>query len=91
MSYRLKILRKKPPAGWDLLEDHFEESERKMKEAVEEPHEGKRKAECTWMIHKLHWERNRFSQPKWVPQLTECLGGLLQVYFPKVLPRESYR
>jgi len=60
MSYRLKILRKKPPAGWDLLEDHFEESERKMKEAVEEPHEGKRKAECTWMIHKLHWERNRF-------------------------------
>jgi len=60
MSYRLKILRKKPPAGWDLLEPHFEEMERQMKEAVEEPHEGKRKAECTWKIHKLHWEKNRF-------------------------------
>eukprot|EP00656_Telonema_subtile_P026598 TRINITY_DN2857_c0_g1_i2.p1 TRINITY_DN2857_c0_g1~~TRINITY_DN2857_c0_g1_i2.p1 ORF type:complete len:219 (-),score=44.19 TRINITY_DN2857_c0_g1_i2:88-744(-) len=22
--------------------------------------QGKRKAECTWKIHKIHWERNRF-------------------------------
>ncbi len=31
-----------------------------MKEAVNEDHEGKRKAECTWKIHRIHWEKNRF-------------------------------
>merc|ERR1712194_385257 len=60
MSYRLKVLQKKPPPGWDLVEPGIEQFERQMKEAVEEPHEGKRKAECTWKIHKIHWERNRF-------------------------------
>eukprot|EP00658_Telonema_sp_P-2_P031800 TRINITY_DN23720_c0_g1_i4.p1 TRINITY_DN23720_c0_g1~~TRINITY_DN23720_c0_g1_i4.p1 ORF type:complete len:213 (-),score=46.86 TRINITY_DN23720_c0_g1_i4:246-884(-) len=60
MSYRLKVLQKKPPPGWDIVEPGLEEFERKMKEAMEEPHEGKRKAECTWKVHKIHWERNRF-------------------------------
>merc|ERR1712046_256996 len=60
MSYRLKILRKKPPAGWNQLEDQIEEFERRMKEAVDEPHEGKRKAETTWKIHRIHWEKNRY-------------------------------
>ncbi len=31
-----------------------------MKEAVNEDQEGKRKAELTWKIHRLHWEKNRF-------------------------------
>eukprot|EP00983_Pelagomonas_calceolata_P114477 1160098-Pelagomonas_calceolata.AAC.4 len=31
-----------------------------MKEAVNEEHEGKRKNELTWKIHRLHWEKNRF-------------------------------
>merc|ERR1712216_1008068 len=31
-----------------------------MKEAVDDPMEGKRKAESTWMIQRLHWEKNRF-------------------------------
>lgn len=31
-----------------------------MKEAVNEEHDGKRKAECTWKIHRIHWEKNRF-------------------------------
>merc|ERR1712010_233911 len=60
MSWRLKVLQKKPPPGWDLVEPGIEEFERIMKEAVEEPHEGKRKAETTWKIHKIHWEKNRF-------------------------------
>lgn len=31
-----------------------------MAEAVNEEHEGKRKNETTWKIHRLHWEKNRF-------------------------------
>jgi len=59
-SYKLKILQKKPPKGWDLLEPTLEKFEEKMKEAIDDPQEGKRKAEATWMITRLHWEKNRF-------------------------------
>ena len=52
--------RKPPPEGWDLIEPTIEMYEQKMKEAVEEPHEGMRKAMSTWMITKLHFEKNRF-------------------------------
>ena len=31
-----------------------------MKEAVNEEHEGKRKCELTWKVHRIHWEKNRF-------------------------------
>ena len=31
-----------------------------MKDAVAEEHEGKRKNELTWRIHRVHWEKNRF-------------------------------
>ncbi|KAK9834265.1 hypothetical protein WJX81_001662 [Elliptochloris bilobata] len=31
-----------------------------MKEAVNEEHEGRRKNELTWKIHRIHWEKNRF-------------------------------
>lgn len=31
-----------------------------MKEAVNEDHQGKRKNEAGWKIHRLHWEKNRF-------------------------------
>eukprot|EP01006_Ploeotia_vitrea_P057493 TRINITY_DN68181_c6_g6_i1.p1 TRINITY_DN68181_c6_g6~~TRINITY_DN68181_c6_g6_i1.p1 ORF type:complete len:210 (+),score=24.90 TRINITY_DN68181_c6_g6_i1:91-630(+) len=32
----------------------------KMREAVNDPHEGKRKCESTWMIHRIHYEKNRY-------------------------------
>ena len=31
-----------------------------MKEAVNEEHDGKRKTELSWKIHRIHWEKNRF-------------------------------
>ena len=34
--------------------------ENQMKEAVNEEHEGKRKCELTWKVHRIHWEKNRF-------------------------------
>lgn len=60
MSYKLKILQRKPPKGWEDLEPTLEKFEEKMKEAIDDPMEGKRRAESTWMITRLHWEKNRF-------------------------------
>lgn len=34
--------------------------EEQLKEAVNEEHEGKRKCELTWKVHRIHWEKNRF-------------------------------
>ncbi len=60
MSYRRRLKNKKPPEGWELIEEVVEDFEQQMKEAVNEEHEGKRKAELTWKIHRIHWEKNRF-------------------------------
>lgn len=60
MSLRRKLKNKKPPEGWELIEEVIEDFEQQLKEAVNEEHEGKRKAELTWKIHRLHWEKNRF-------------------------------
>lgn len=49
-----------PPEGWDQLEATVEDYERQMRDAVAEDHEGKRRNETTWRIHRLHFEKNRF-------------------------------
>eukprot|EP00195_Chlamydomonas_chlamydogama_P006169 CAMPEP_0202890706 /NCGR_PEP_ID=MMETSP1392-20130828/1022_1 /ASSEMBLY_ACC=CAM_ASM_000868 /TAXON_ID=225041 /ORGANISM="Chlamydomonas chlamydogama, Strain SAG 11-48b" /LENGTH=226 /DNA_ID=CAMNT_0049574325 /DNA_START=193 /DNA_END=873 /DNA_ORIENTATION=+ len=59
-NVRRKLKNKKPPEGWELIEEVIEDFEQQMKEAVNEEHDGKRKAETTWKIHRLHWEKNRF-------------------------------
>jgi bud site selection protein 31 len=51
---------KRPPEGWDLIESSIEDFESQMRDAVAEEHEGKRKNELTWRIHRVHWEKNRF-------------------------------
>jgi hypothetical protein len=38
----------------------IEDFEAQMKEAVNEDQATKRRAELTWKIHRLHWEKNRF-------------------------------
>ena len=53
-------MKKKKPPGWELIEDTLDEYEAKMKEAVNDPHEGRRKCESNWMVHRLHYEKNRF-------------------------------
>lgn len=60
MSFRRRLKGKKPPEGWELIEDVIEDFELQMKEAVNEEHEGKRRAELTYKIHRIHWEKNRF-------------------------------
>lgn len=60
MSWRRKLKNNRPPEGWELIEEVIEDFEQQMKEAVNEEHEGKRKVEGTWKIHRVHWEKNRF-------------------------------
>lgn len=60
MTVCRRLKNKKLPEGWELIEEVIEDFEQQMKEAVNEEHEGKRKAECTWKIHRIHWEKNRF-------------------------------
>lgn len=50
---------KPKPEGWEQIEPSLDFFENKLKEAVNEPHEGKRKAESQWPIHRIHYEKNR--------------------------------
>jgi bud site selection protein 31 len=51
---------KRVPEGFDMIEDVIEDFEQQMRDAVNEEHEGKRKNEGSWKIHRLQWEKNRF-------------------------------
>eukprot|EP01027_Heterolobosea_sp_BB2_P001318 GEZU01002017.1.p1 GENE.GEZU01002017.1~~GEZU01002017.1.p1 ORF type:complete len:147 (-),score=18.76 GEZU01002017.1:24-464(-) len=57
---KVKTSKKKPPKGWELIEPTLMELEKKMREAENEPHEGKRKAESTWPIFQIHHQRSRY-------------------------------
>ena len=59
-ALRRKLARKRAPEGWSQIEEVIDDFEAQMKDAVNEEHEGKRKSESTWKIHRLHWEKNRF-------------------------------
>jgi len=51
---------RKPPDGWDEVSPQLEEFQLQMRDAVNEPHDGKRRNEATWKITKLHYERSRY-------------------------------
>lgn len=57
---RIRRKRTKCPIGFEILEDKLDEFEEKMREAVLESHDGKRKAETTWPIIKIHHQRSRY-------------------------------
>ena len=60
MSLAVRMRNKRKPEGWELVEGPLLQFEERLREAVNDPHEGKRKAEATWPIHRIHYERNRF-------------------------------
>tara|TARA_B110001452_G_C15152693_1_gene401165 strand:- start:233 stop:976 length:744 start_codon:yes stop_codon:yes gene_type:complete len=60
MSLAVRMRNKRKPDGWELVEGPLLQFEERLREAVNDPHEGKRKAEATWPIHRIHYERNRF-------------------------------
>ncbi|GBC07584.1 hypothetical protein RclHR1_07550004 [Rhizophagus clarus] len=51
---------KKPPEGFEDIEETLQEFARKMKDAENEPHEGKRRVESLWPIFRLHHQRSRY-------------------------------
>jgi bud site selection protein 31 len=58
---KIRTLRtKKAPAGWELIEPTLSEMMNAMRDAENEPHEGKRKVESGWKILKLHHQRSRY-------------------------------
>lgn len=57
---KIRTSKKKKPAGWDLIEPTLEEFETKMREAINEPHEGKRKTELDWPIFRIHHQRSKY-------------------------------
>ena len=57
---RIRRKRTKCPKGFEVLEDKLDEFEERMREAVLESHDGKRKAETTWPIIKIHHQRSRY-------------------------------
>jgi len=57
---KLMRLSKKAPEGWDIILDTLEMFDNRMKDAVNESHEGKRKHETKWPIHRINNERTRY-------------------------------
>lgn len=60
MSLRIRLLSKRKPEGWAMIEPTLTEFEDRMRTAVDDPHDGKRKAESQWPIHRIHYEKNRY-------------------------------
>eukprot|EP01112_Ceratiomyxa_fruticulosa_P017943 TRINITY_DN5670_c0_g1_i1.p1 TRINITY_DN5670_c0_g1~~TRINITY_DN5670_c0_g1_i1.p1 ORF type:complete len:147 (-),score=11.43 TRINITY_DN5670_c0_g1_i1:149-589(-) len=57
---KIRTAKSKPPKGFDLIEATLEELNKKMREAENDPHEGKRKCEAIWPIFRIHHERSRY-------------------------------
>ena len=57
---KMAALRRKPPAGWEMVEEELAEFDRQMKEAVLDSHEGYRRCEAQWGIHRVAHMRTRF-------------------------------
>ncbi|KXS19158.1 protein BUD31 [Gonapodya prolifera JEL478] len=55
-----KARTKPPPDGWEEIEPTLTELNQKLREAENEPHEGKRKAESLWPIFRVHHQRSRY-------------------------------
>ncbi|CAG8558127.1 297_t:CDS:2 [Paraglomus occultum] len=51
---------RRPPEGFDEVEPTLLEFAQKMKDAENEPHEGKRRVESLWPIFRLHHQRSRY-------------------------------
>ena len=60
MSLKVRLASKRKPKGWELIEEALYQFEDRLREAVDDPHEGKRKCEANWPIHRIHYERNRY-------------------------------
>ncbi|EGD73272.1 cell cycle control protein cwf14 [Salpingoeca rosetta] len=49
-----------PPEGWELIAPTLEQLDQKLREAENEPHEGKRKCETLWPVFRIHHQKSRY-------------------------------
>ncbi|KAA8516693.1 hypothetical protein F0562_016801 [Nyssa sinensis] len=57
---KVKTNRVKYPEGWELIEPTLSELQAKMREAENDPHDGKRKCEALWPIFKIVHQKSRY-------------------------------
>ncbi|KAI4357101.1 hypothetical protein L6164_001070 [Bauhinia variegata] len=57
---KVKTNRVKYPDGWELIEPTLRELQAKMREAENDPHDGKRKCEALWPIFKIAHQKSRY-------------------------------
>ncbi|KDP34704.1 hypothetical protein JCGZ_10909 [Jatropha curcas] len=57
---KVRTNRVKYPDGWELIEPTLRELDAKMREAENDPHDGKRKCEALWPIFKIAHQRSRY-------------------------------
>ncbi|KAG7027225.1 Protein BUD31-like 2, partial [Cucurbita argyrosperma subsp. argyrosperma] len=57
---QIKTNRVKYPEGWELIEPTLRELQAKMREAENDPHDGKRKCETLWPIFKIAHQKSRY-------------------------------
>ncbi|KAJ9559090.1 hypothetical protein OSB04_013704 [Centaurea solstitialis] len=57
---KVKTNRVKYPEGWELIEPTLRELQGKMREAENDPHDGKRKCETMWPIFKIAHQKSRY-------------------------------
>ncbi|TVU19730.1 hypothetical protein EJB05_35899, partial [Eragrostis curvula] len=59
-NLQIKTSRVKYPEGWDLIEPTLRDLEAKMREAENDPHDGKRKCEALWPIFRISHQKSRY-------------------------------
>ncbi|BAF29181.1 protein BUD31 homolog 3 [Oryza sativa Japonica Group] len=57
---KIKTSGVKYPDGWELIEPTLSELHSKMREAENDPHDGRRKCEALWPIFKINHQRSRY-------------------------------
>ncbi|CAN6485696.1 unnamed protein product [Victoria cruziana] len=48
------------PEGWELIEPTLRDLESQMREAENDPHDGKRKCEALWPIFRINHQKSRY-------------------------------
>ncbi|KAF3341078.1 protein BUD31 2 [Carex littledalei] len=57
---KIKTSRVNYPDGWELMEPTLHDLDAKMRQAENDPHDGKRKCEALWPIFRIAHEKSRY-------------------------------
>ena len=55
-----KWKRKKPPAGFEVIEGVLEALENELRDRVKESNAQQRKTEALWPVHQINWQKSRY-------------------------------